>query len=518
MATAERDLTSQAESFLEKLLGERVSESDKHSLGDWLSSKLESERQGWKRKLQMSMKEIERERRMALEVHSAIHQMNSLLENVGGAVELFREPSMYRGSDKDLKTSHIDQLQKNIDAVRSMNRYFEKERVQCFEVLGEEDTEQNLVPVLRGKIEHLQDTVGNLEKELTEAKTKVEKLSETLDSERAMYKEASRNRTQEIKQLRTIVEDFKDRSLGEPREQKRTRVDTPVQVYLRLPTRDCCIQTDLRSREISKSRPTSATGLQQEEKGTSSKMPTPVTEVRISKSQPKKRDVMQISNVGNVDLESLSARDARSPPSSGTLSKQVEKRISRQSADFDAKNSDHRQTVDYLRGQMMNFAHQLEQTREQMEFYRKEIAFMKACKQRPEKDKGSHGAPPANSWLQAGSMRSWSSEGYLSGTKVAGKEAEVVFMHSKAKRSQESSNKMAANGAASSDMATSRCLRCQKLYRLRNNHQGACTYHIKDRRRVERYDSSGKLLKMSMIWECCKANAESPGCAVGQHV
>ena len=67
--SVERDLILRAETFLDTLLREgKLSRQEKASLEQWLSSQLEGERTGWKKKLQMSMKEIERERRLAMEV------------------------------------------------------------------------------------------------------------------------------------------------------------------------------------------------------------------------------------------------------------------------------------------------------------------------------------------------------------------------------------------------------------------------------------------------------------------
>ena len=73
----ERDLVVRAEAFLEELFGGRLSENEKLAIETWMSVQLESERQGWKKKLHMSMQEIERERKVALDVHSTVEGLSS---------------------------------------------------------------------------------------------------------------------------------------------------------------------------------------------------------------------------------------------------------------------------------------------------------------------------------------------------------------------------------------------------------------------------------------------------------
>ena len=77
MATMERDLVVRAEAFLEELFGGRLSENEKLAIETWMSVQLESERQGWKKKLHMSMQEIERERNVALDVDSTVEGLSS---------------------------------------------------------------------------------------------------------------------------------------------------------------------------------------------------------------------------------------------------------------------------------------------------------------------------------------------------------------------------------------------------------------------------------------------------------
>lgn len=94
----ERDLVVRAEAFLEELFGGRLSENEKLAIETWLSVQLETERQGWKKKLHMSMQEIERERKVALDVHSTVQGLSS---KVGDVTTFQRRPTSGRKPPHD---------------------------------------------------------------------------------------------------------------------------------------------------------------------------------------------------------------------------------------------------------------------------------------------------------------------------------------------------------------------------------------------------------------------------------
>lgn len=63
-----------------------------------------------------------------------------------------------------------------------------------------------------------------------------------------------------------------------------------------------------------------------------------------------------------------------------------------------------------------------------------------------------------------------------------------------------------------------KCLRCNKLFTLNDNHKKACNYHPKGKERIEQYSDRGKLVKVSYVWKCCMMGPDNPGCTYGQHV
>ena len=63
-----------------------------------------------------------------------------------------------------------------------------------------------------------------------------------------------------------------------------------------------------------------------------------------------------------------------------------------------------------------------------------------------------------------------------------------------------------------------KCLRCNKLFTLNDNHKKACCYHPKGKERIEQYSDRGKLVKVTYNWKCCMSGPDNAGCTYGQHV
>ncbi|KAK3586923.1 hypothetical protein CHS0354_008519 [Potamilus streckersoni] len=63
-----------------------------------------------------------------------------------------------------------------------------------------------------------------------------------------------------------------------------------------------------------------------------------------------------------------------------------------------------------------------------------------------------------------------------------------------------------------------KCLRCNKLFTLNDNHKKACCYHPKGKERIEQYSEHGKLLKVSYVWKCCMLGIDAVGCSTGKHI
>lgn len=75
-----------------------------------------------------------------------------------------------------------------------------------------------------------------------------------------------------------------------------------------------------------------------------------------------------------------------------------------------------------------------------------------------------------------------------------------------------------SNRNGHSKMGVAQCLRCQKLFKPKDNSSKSCRYHPKGREITEQYDPNGKLVHVLYKWACCKRVLDSAGCAHGHHV
>ena len=66
--------------------------------------------------------------------------------------------------------------------------------------------------------------------------------------------------------------------------------------------------------------------------------------------------------------------------------------------------------------------------------------------------------------------------------------------------------------------SSAKCLRCHRLYKVHENTARACRFHPKSKKKMEKYDITGKLLTLSYLWECCQQGPEVQGCTSGEHV
>lgn len=111
--------------YLRNSLGDKVSSTDIAALEEWLSARIETEYQAWKRQLTAAMKEIERERKAGLDLCNAIKSANDRLQQFFNAnTWLTREPSIFHAADLDSKTSQVKLLERNLTALLQLARQF----------------------------------------------------------------------------------------------------------------------------------------------------------------------------------------------------------------------------------------------------------------------------------------------------------------------------------------------------------------------------------------------------------
>ena len=143
----EQDITQTTGGYLKSLQeAETISLDAKQVLEVWLCQQIEQERKEWKKKIQMSLKEVERERKTALDMFYHIQQLNDKLEDdikdllLTSDEKLYvrrnREKSGYFGSDKSAREALISKVKKNMGLLLYELEVLLTDRQRCFRYLG----------------------------------------------------------------------------------------------------------------------------------------------------------------------------------------------------------------------------------------------------------------------------------------------------------------------------------------------------------------------------------------------
>ena len=98
------------------------------------------------------------------------------------------------------------------------------------------------------------------------------------------------------------------------------------------------------------------------------------------------------------------------------------------------------------------------------------------------------------------------------------KTSESLYLHNHFRKSKGTKRVEREKGGFVTSSVTTKCLRCHKVYTVRDNHKMACRYHPKSKKKIEKYDDKGKLVMVNFIWECCLQKPESLGCSSGEHI
>ncbi|ESN90698.1 hypothetical protein HELRODRAFT_166402 [Helobdella robusta] len=101
----ESDLSTQSEQLLQRIFCDKLSESDRNLLQNWLTSKLTIERCGWKKKVQDSLKMVDQERNTNLEAHSFISRLHEEMKTFltdNDLIEKYKSENGYLGSLEEI--------------------------------------------------------------------------------------------------------------------------------------------------------------------------------------------------------------------------------------------------------------------------------------------------------------------------------------------------------------------------------------------------------------------------------
>lgn len=455
----------------------------------------------------MSLKEVEKERKLALDVHAAIHRLNDKFQPVLQSISLFREPSLYQGADdQDGKVTHVEQLEKNLDAILSLLSRYQSERVQCFRLIGVQYNEQmQLTELLHGNINvsNSKANVQDIEKTARETEQRLMKeitlLHDTLELHETRMKDVGEKHRSQLETLEVTNKELKTKLLiksaitssSKACQTSRGKVrHASVQVStieVRKPQKEVRhrgIQTKLKDKSVTfdvEKRP----GTQSTVKDVDQHSPiTSVTIVNtpLSHTFQSPTDILASFDILHRDFMARSKEEMLGHVTDSSADRTSRNRFLQQQS---GQLNDHPFKMDGSDG----YKHQLALLRAS----RKRSEFVDTDGKMPLTDRSDHS--------REGSVcrKKWppSESGYLSGKKL--NDDDVI--HRK-----------------TATTSTSKCLRCNRTYKVKSNHRKACRYHPKPKKTVEKYDSGGKLVKMVHVWGCCNGKPDSIGCEVGQHV
>ena len=564
----DEDVTNKANTFITGLFGaDALGDEKRASLTSWIGALIQQERQGWMKKIQMSLKEVEKERKLALDVHSRIHALNNKFEPFLIDIRLFREASMYYATDTDAKVSHIDQLEKNLRALFETLAFLQEERLQCMSALNVDDESTNIAHVISRRVSRLEGQNKQLTENLKDTENRLEReiknLQETLDLrirvskvETEKYEKKMKDNKKTVTELRAKIREL---SMAQKNSAKRDvgssnsvrtastfstqgatsslgqhTMDSSTQTTPAIrSTRDCCIQVTIHGKDVnshnkdgtaltSKSRDKLLNSSQSQEKlnfaqdvdiGDLRALPPPtnanypITAITIVKKKSDGKSIHDVIDANNAVIKKFA---------SASLTSFSETTGQENASKYDTSLKGSARTVEFLRGQVTHLVNTLEQTRSKLdaskqetERLRQQMSSLRTRAIHKELFLRSHD-DVTNFTRSGGNVPS---EGKLMGIKVR-----------ESPRLSQSHAQQNGGGPASKTSKPSffngmaKCLRCNKVYKLSENNDHACRYHAKSRKQIERYDNQGRLVKVTHFWQCCQRAGDSTGCQLGEHV
>ena len=143
----EQDIQQKAGSYLKSLQeSSTISSEVKDVVEKWLSQQIQQERQQWKKKLQLSLQEVERERRNALDLFHHIQLLNEKLEDdiknilIATGDELYLVNNCaktdFLAYDRDAREDMISKIKHNIGLLLYELEILLNDRKRCLRYLG----------------------------------------------------------------------------------------------------------------------------------------------------------------------------------------------------------------------------------------------------------------------------------------------------------------------------------------------------------------------------------------------
>ena len=473
----------------------------------------------------------------ALEAQTAVQNINNKVETMfSPTLTLFREQSVYYPDDRDMRTTSVQQLEKNLNTIQDVLHNFSAEREEIcdhFRIAEDESISEyfkNMEQILQDKLKmatgEASETEERLLREIKNLNDAFELRESISKTEKEGFNQDLAAKEQEIADLREVIHRQK---LRLKTDSSVSRHNKGVQAVLLPPQRECCIQVDIPT-------PSSVdSGISEDEcQGNQSpKRIKPLDKPRITvdltgSNYKKKRALKEQRSPRSTSTDPAMGGDSNNGHSKSrllsmshdTMGSGRESKVATQDNASETSYS-----LLHVRNQVVTLAQKLERAKWDTEEYEQKLAMLKfQTNTSPTNEyhvRKQQSNKPHNS-IEAG--RKWaSSEGFLAGSSSNTSKIKIKFDRDEPKHRKSNKSRTARDGedttsGSSVSSVGMRCLRCDITYSSKDNSKVSCRYHPKGKQKIEKYDPSGKLLKVSIIWECCMQGEGAGGCSVGEHI
>ncbi|XP_045181582.2 uncharacterized protein LOC123540547 [Mercenaria mercenaria] len=462
----------------------------------WLASQIQREREGWRQKTRAAMQEIENHRKEVLKFQGLIQEC---LEHMKILVECCNIP--------EEKISHISEQEPR----RALPMYLEcltetlnslmEDRIMCLQILhADETTSKNSLPsLLKAYIEALKHHAERAHKEAKNRLESLESVNKHSFTELAKMKKAIHRKQEEVETLHAKLQEIQEVTMKKFKE---------------------------------------------------------VNEIQLQKDD---RDFDDRASQTDLQITSGKTNERHSSPSSLYSAPTPVPAADQKNIHISAEK------LSRLRRSAKKLENSLNDALSQMDTFRKGMKPTKVTQSnmfgtpRPFGLQHVPDVPPIlkkEMKLLPSPMHMWSTKFEISGPKIHDAELELIKQQerdkeekkrkAKEKRREAIQNSQERLVHSQQEVPTFRslmkslddvkkttgnkvrnykpvgqvtkCLRCNKLFTLNDNHKKSCNYHPKGKERIEQYSDRGKLVKVTYVWKCCMMGPDNPGCTYGQHV
>ena len=493
------DILVLTDSYFEEFFADRITTQDRDDIKQWLTLQLQQERQGWKNKLNMSLKEIERERKVALENQTALNNVHSLLVQF---VQAYGPILSLDSMDKIKKSSLANQVEYYAQQLFDLVNHFEDERVKCFDLLNLKDYQQMyLFEALKANIEHFRDRIRETQ---TKAAENEKNLKEEIEIASNKLKEEKKRSELEQSRLNRMIQILRDEL--EKLKNQGAKVEKP-------PVSKSNIAVQVEAWSLCKTQhsetQTESLVLDSEKNETETNL-IPVAFKSVKEPDMVRLYKLDIGTDAEANLSDSLHLSSFNEDELNTLNvnEELDLRPTRKKSKKEKKRNRKKHVSDDLRNQVVNYAEKLDKAKIDVDMYhQQQLVGIKVSPIKAAYKPSRYG----DMWNTSPHDRSSGRE-FLSGVQkdllYSSRDRNLVAtLHANKRKGYDYNNR-----------STSKCLRCHRTYKVKDNHQFACTFHPKSKRKLEKYDTGNRLVKIVYRWDCCHQKAESPGCCSGEHI